>query len=169
MVITPEQCVFYTNSTKRKDRLLQYSKKAIQFRFWGTSRNSLHDGAAAPFFCWLCSHLLEPVWLRRVVRELRRIKPVLVYVNSRTTLQCQKQNLAITLILMINSNLNIHLSCALYILIYRLDKLQSPSWIILQLQTLQQISFHMNWCGIIILSTHHLFSLVSFTFVFSIH
>lgn len=93
MVITPEQRVLYTNSTKQKDCLLKYSKKAIQLRFWETSRNSLHDGATAPFFCWLRGHLLEPVWLRRVVRELRRIKPVLVYVQSGTTFTVRSRTL----------------------------------------------------------------------------
>lgn len=63
MVITLKQCAFVFLKTP-------LSNKAIEFRFWGTFRNSLHDSASASFFCWLRSHLLEPAWFRQAYVNL---------------------------------------------------------------------------------------------------
>lgn len=96
--------VFYTNSTKKNGDisystqlslklytsewdLITWIAAETEIRFhvcaqkagwWGS-----HDGAASPFLSWLCARLWVPIWLGRVVCELRSIKPVLVLHTKR--------------------------------------------------------------------------------------
>ena len=91
-------CVFTQAQQKEKERRnvklqTQLSMSSLQkpTQIWEKFIKSSHDGASAPFLCWLCSGLLVPMWLRWVVCKLRSIEPILVYIQLKKREKIQQQ------------------------------------------------------------------------------
>lgn len=83
--------VLYTNSTEieivpLETQICHTHVWKYQFQKQESSKTRMpkisHDGASAPFFCWLWLPWWIPVWLRWIVCELWSVKAILVYIQK---------------------------------------------------------------------------------------